>query len=397
MINDLEYFATQRKTSLFSAGMSAQFDTLDSSIRGSSVCIVGAAGSIGRSVLDCLLQYKPGRLVLIDLSENNLVELVRDLRSSGISLPEDFRILPIDFGSPSFSLFLENEKPFDYFFNLSAIKHVRSEKDEYCIKRLVQTNVLNVHQVLNQLSYKPKCFFSVSSDKAVNPSNIMGASKKVMEDVMIANTKEIKVNFARFANVAFSYGSLPFGFIHRLEKMQPLAGPSDIRRYFISHQEAGQLCVLNGVLGSTGEAYFPEPAEGLPEISFLEIAEKLLSHHGYSVLRVETPKEARAAITEVHKTKAWPCLFTPSETDGEKQLEEFVSRGDTLKDSPVANIGVVKPEMSKERRERAFAGIDWFLENSQKLVGRSAYIDEFSELVDGFDHVSSGKSLDQKM
>ena len=256
-----EEIVTQRSDSLFDVDMYANEALLRERINGSRIAIVGAAGSIGSSVVKTLLRFKPSALSLIDLDENDLVELVRDLRSTaGLTIPDDFTTMPIGLGSVEFDRYFRDSKPFDYFLNLCAVKHVRSEKNIYCLMHMIDTHVVFLHSFFMQNPYQFEKVFSVSSDKAANPANMMGASKMIMEKVLLANSERHPFSTARFANVAFSDGSLPFGFLQRICKRQPLTAPNDVKRYFISHQEAGELCVISCMLGENRDVFFPKLA-----------------------------------------------------------------------------------------------------------------------------------------
>ena len=294
-----EHIITGRTESLFAEDIRANQDALNEALSGRRIAVVGAAGSIGSAVVKTLLRFAPGALVLIDLSENNLVELVRDLRSTGgLRLPAEFATLPIGLGSVEFARYFAESKPFDYFLNLSAIKHVRTERDVYCLLRMIDTNVLFLHEFLSHNPYRFKKVFSVSSDKATNPANLMGATKMIMEKALLARSDVQPFSTARFANVAFSDGSLPFGFLQRIAKRQPLSAPSDVRRYFISHQEAGELCVLSCGLGENRDVFFPNLAQGLDEKTFADIARDLLVELGYQPVECGSEEEAKGGTDD---------------------------------------------------------------------------------------------------
>ena len=273
-----------------------------------------------------ILRYKPKALVLIDLSENNLVELVRDLRSTrNLKLPDEFFALPIGMGSVEFSRFFSETEPFDYLFNLSAMKHVRTEKDIYCLMRMIDTNVLFLHELLSGLKYSFKKVFSVSSDKAANPANIMGATKMIMEQLLLLWSDKFPFSTARFANVAFSDGSLPYGFLRRIENRQPIPAPNDIRRYFISHQEAGELCVLSCFTGENRDVFFPKMEQSRDEKTFSRIATDLLNELGYEPYNCATEDEAKKRAEELIALKKWPCFFL-KQIRPEKRITKNFSR-----------------------------------------------------------------------
>ncbi len=394
-----EYIATGRRESGFEADIKLKSDILKERISGSRIAIVGAAGSIGSSVVKTLLRFKPSGMVLIDLSENNLVELVRELRSTqNVTVPNDFSTLPIGMGSIEFNRYFAEQPQFDYFFNLSAIKHVRSEKDIYCLMRMIDTNVLFMHDFLKQNPYKFKKVFSVSSDKAANPANLMGASKMIMEQVLLSRADVQSFSTARFANVAFSDGSLPYGFLERFAKRQPLAAPSDIRRYFISHQEAGELCVLSCMTGENRDVFFPKMSAQKDEKTFAEIAGNLLQALGYEPELCASDAEARERAEELIAQKKWPCCFMPSDTDGEKPFEEFHTATENVDLKFLPNIGVVKRDGSEYDPNQ----LDKFLAfaagaKTDEKVTKDDYIREMSLTVPGLSHIATGKNLDRKM
>ena len=398
MLTDYEHIATNRKISMFAEDLANNSALLTENILGSRVAIIGAAGSIGFSVVKSLLELRPAGMILIDLSENNLVEVVRELRSSDyLVVPDDFAALPVGLGSVECTRFLKESKPFDYILNLSAIKHVRSEKDVYCLARMMDTNVLFLHEMLECLPYDLRKFFSVSSDKAANPANLMGASKMVMEEMLRCQGRLFST--ARFANVAFSDGSLPHGFLKRIEKRQPLSAPKDVKRYFMSHEEAGQICVLSCVLGEFADVFFPQLEEGLNEKTFSEIAVQLLAQLGYDPVPCATEDEAKARAKELIPQKKWPCFFFDTDTTGEKAFEEFYSKGDRLDCSTFRNIGIVKRTRADAATAQAIRDFIRFAQAAKHdpNVTKADYVREVSKIVPGFDHVEKNKNLDQKM
>ena len=343
MLEDYEELATGRMNSLFAGDVEAHATDLDSAIRGRRIAVVGAAGSIGSALVKRLVGYSPGNLTLVDLSENNLVELVRDLRSGPETLPPEFRTLSIGLGSPEFARFFSESPPFDFVFNLSAIKHVRGERNAYGIARMVDTNMLFLDEFLGALPYSLERFFSVSSDKATAPASLMGASKFGMEQVLRRHAERHPYSTARFANVAYSDGSLLHGFLRRIEKRQPIAAPQGIRRFFMSHREAGELCLLAGILGLNREVFFPRLVESLHERSLPEIAKATLAKAGFEAVECESEAEAKQRMTECLAEMRWPCFFSPSSTSGEKAFEEFHVASDDVDLSRFQAIGVVRP------------------------------------------------------
>jgi len=399
MASQYEHLATGRKHSLFEEDVAAHAAELDQAIGGSRVAVIGAAGSIGGSVVRSLLRHRPASLVLLDLSENNLVELVRDLRCDpAATVPDDFAALPIGMGSIEFSRFFRETRPFDYILNLAAIKHVRSEKDIYCLIRMIDTNVLFPNQFLRELTRPCRTFFSVSSDKATNPANLMGASKMVMEKILLLNSTRQPFCTARFANVAFSDGSLPHGFLQRIAKRQPLAAPKDVKRYFMSHQEAGQICVLACMLGENRDVFFPNLQQGLCERTFASIAIDLLHELGYEPVECSTEDEARRRAEELIPHKRWPCYFFASDTTGEKPFEEFYTARETLDMGRFRNIGIIKQSI----KDLKTAAVEAFLRfatdaRTNPAITKADYVRELRKVVPELAHIETGRNLDQKM
>ncbi len=397
MLADFEHLATGRMHSAFAEDMEDHRSVLDDKIRGSRVAIIGAAGSIGFSVVKNILQFGPAGIALIDLSENNLVEVVRELRSSEhIPVPEDFAALPIGLGSVECTRFFQETAPFDYILNLSAMKHVRSEKDTFCLARMIDTNVLFIYDLLESIPYDFRKFFSVSSDKAANPANLMGASKMVMEEMLRSQRRAFST--ARFANVAFSYGSLPYGFLQRIEKRQPISAPVDVKRYFMSHEEAGQICVLSCALGENADVFFPHFGQGLRETTFSEIAVKLLSHLGFDPVECASENEAKARTSELIPRRKWPCYFSETNTTGEKPFEEFYSTNEELDLARYKNIGVIKRSSGGDSGRLLKDFIEFARKAKfDKRVTKADYVREFRKVVPGLDHAETDKNLDQKM
>lgn len=398
-LEQIEPIATGRDQSLFSGDIARNHAELTAAYSGRRIAVIGAAGSIGFSVLKALLPYAPAAMALIDLSENNLVEVVRDLRSSpGLVTPKTFEALPIGLGSLECRRYFEESAPFDCIFNLSAIKHVRSEKDVYSLIRMMDTNCLFLADFLNELPYATRVF-SVSSDKAVNPASLMGASKLAMERVLAVHAGRHTYSTARFANVAFSDGSLPHGFLKRLQKRQPLSAPHDVRRFFISHQEAGQLCVLAAGLGRHGETLIPKLDERLDAHRFDDIARRLLTHLGYTPVEYDSELAAREECAALIAQGRWPCVFSSSDTSGEKPYEEFAAESDLVDFDRFSAIGVIAPAtVTADDRAAVTAFLD-FLRAAKTDVAATVddYADAMSKVVAGFSHVKAGRSLDQKM
>ncbi len=397
MLKATERLATGRETSLFEADFQDNRMELSARIDGARIAVIGAAGSIGFSVVRNLLRCRPGALTLIDLSENNLVEVTRALRSSSDLRPPDaFEALPIGLGSLECARFFRESPPFDDILNLSAMKHVRSEKNIYCLMRMIETNVLAPEEFINTLPYAPRRYFSVSSDKASNPANLMGASKRLMEMALGASGQDYST--ARFANVAFSDGSLPYGFLKRLEMDQPLSAPRDVRRYFMSHDEAGQICVLSCMLGRRGDVFFPKLEQGLHEKRFDAIAVELLAMLGYEAVECASEDEARRRVPELKGQKKWPCWFFDSDTTGEKDCEEFYTSDETPDFSRFRSVGIVhhEPDADEAQRYRAFADFARRARQDPTLT-KADYVEAMRQAVPGLRHEERSRHLDQKM
>lgn len=393
-----EYLVTGRTESLFAEDIQENKSQLLEAIRGSRIAVVGAAGSIGSAVVKNLLRFHPAALSLIDLSENNLVELVRDLRSTtGLRMPDEFLTLPIGMGSLEFSRYFNETDPFDYFFNLSAIKHVRSERNIYCLMRMIDTNVLFLHDFLASNKYVFKKVFSVSSDKAANPANLMGATKMIMEKTLVCRSVTQPFSTARFANVAFSDGSLPFGFLQRVNKRQPLSAPKNVRRFFISHQEAGELCLLSGALGNNREVFFSKLVAGQDEKTFPQIAHDLFEALGYTLVECGSETEARDRAPDLIPSKKWPCFFWNSDTTGEKDFEEFSAEGEKVNLDRYRKIGVIEQDDTVPAPL-----VDDFLAfarqaRTDRNVRKEDYVREILKVVPTLQHQETGRNLDQKM
>jgi FlaA1/EpsC-like NDP-sugar epimerase len=398
MIEDYERLATGRDQSLFANDMETHDPNLRNAIAGARVAILGAAGSIGSALVSRIVEYGPAHLALIDLSENSLVEVVRDLRSRpGLAPIGDLETLPIGLGSREFERYFADREPFDIVFNLCAIKHVRSERDPYGIARMVDTNILFLDEFLSSLPYDLKHLFSVSSDKATAPASLMGASKFGMELILDRHSQRHPYSTARFANVAFSEGSLLQGFLRRIEKRQPIAAPQGIRRFFMSHLEAADLCLLAGMLGRCGEIFFPKPGGSLQERSLPEIAVATLGKAGYEAIECESESEAKGRFEELVSKGQWPCYFADSETSGEKPFEEFHSDADEVDSSRFESVGVID-----SKRRRVDGGVvDEFLRFARgaRMQGatKAEYVAAFRALLGEFDHVETGRNLDQGM
>ncbi len=389
----------KRDTSMFLNDIKNNADKLREKIEGKRVLVIGGAGSIGSSYIKAILPFKPKTLVVVDTNENGLAELTRDLRStSGMYVPEDYITYPIDFSSKVFEKMFVKRNGFDIVANFSAHKHVRSEKDIFSIEALIRNNVLNAKKLLDLLAkYPPEEYFCVSTDKAANPVNIMGASKRIMEDVIFSYSDKFPVKTARFANVAFSNGSLPQGFLTRMDKLQPLSAPSDVKRYFVSPEESGQICMLACMLGNNREIFFPKLQDS-QMARFDTIATALLKERGYNVLECSSDREA------IEKAKAlkngsldYPVHFSPSDTSGEKAYEEFYTDIETIDLNRLEALGVIvdKDIPDKKKIETLFEQLNELFDKDEILKEDVVHI--LQTYLPNFEHIETGKSLDSKM
>ena len=395
----IENNVTMRTKSMFLDDINNRASELTQIIDGKSVLIIGGAGSIGSSFIKALLPFRPGSVVVVDINENALAELTRDLRSTkGMYVPKDFVTYPMDFASSVFKKMFRSRGGFDIVGNFSAHKHVRSEKDIYSIEALIQNNVLHAKLLLDLLlEYPPEEYFCVSTDKAANPVNIMGASKRIMEDVIFTYSDKFPVKTARFANVAFSNGSLPAGFLARLQKLQPISAPSDVRRYFVSPEESGQICLLACMLGENREIFFPKLKEA-QMMTFDGIARALIEEYGYDVLECASDEEAIDMSEELKKGgKQYPVHFSISDTSGEKPFEEFVTNDEIADYDRFSSLGVIteKKIPDKEIVDRLFTDLNAVFEKEK--TSKEEVIQIMKEYLPYFEHIETGKSLDSKM
>lgn len=399
LVNFIGAYITKREESMFIVDIEHNKEELSKKIKDKSVLVIGGAGSIGSSFIKAILPFRPASLVVVDINENGLAELTRDLRSTkGLYVPEDYVPYPMNFASWVFEKMFRNRGGFDIVANFSAHKHVRSEKDIYSIEALLQNNVLQAKKLLDLLSdLPPEEYFCVSTDKAANPVNIMGASKRIMEDVIFAYSDKFPVKTARFANVAFSNGSLPAGFIARLQKLQPLSAPSDVKRYFVSPEESGQICMLACILGENREIFFPRLEEA-QMMTFDKIATAFLEAHGYQVLLCNSDEEAiNKAVELKHGSNLYPVHYSGSNTSGEKAFEEFYTDKETVDFTRMKSLGVVTnkeiPDVS--RIEILFKKLNTAFEKSDTT--KDEVVSIMSEYLPNFEHIETGKSLDSKM
>ena len=392
-------YVTNRETSMFLADIENNKEALTEKIAGKSVLVVGGAGSIGSSFIKAILPFKPASLVVVDTNENALAELTRDLRSTKeMYVPGDYVPYPMDFCSPVFEKMFRKRGGFDIVGNFSAHKHVRSEKDIYSVEALLQNNVIHAKKLLDLLAeYPPEEYFCVSTDKAANPVNIMGASKRIMEDVIFTYSDKFPVKTARFANVAFSNGSLPAGFIARLQKLQPLSAPSDVKRYFVSPEESGQICMLACMLGKNREIFFPR-LEKEQMMTFDKIAVALLHEHGYEVLECDSDEEAIDKATDLKNgSRKYPVHFSGSNTSGEKSYEEFYTDEENVDFDRLQALGVVtdKEIPDKDKVNLLFDELTKAFETEETT--KEEIIAIMKGYLPNFEHIETGKSLDSKM
>ena len=397
---------THRPFSMFESDIQSHSALLAREIEGKSVCVIGGAGSIGSSFIKAVLRFRPSKLVVVDLNENGLAELTRDIRSTaGLYVPQEYRAYTLNFADPIFERIFREEKGFDIVANFSAHKHVRSEKDRYSVQALMENNVLKAKKLMDLLcEFPPQHFFCVSTDKAANPVNIMGASKRIMEDLVMAYNPKFKVTTARFANVAFSNGSLPDGWLHRIQKQQPLAAPSDVKRYFVSPEESGQICMLACILGRPGEVFFPKLGED-QMLTFSSICDNFVKANGFEkdmCLSDEEAKKKAAALDSslftLHSSlPKYPVVYFKSDTTGEKAYEEFYIPGEKIDMERFQALGVVEQTARHDMDE-----INGFFQKLESIFAmddftKSQVVEAIKEFIPNFEHEEKGKNLDQKM
>ena len=390
---------TKRPVSMFVADIEANKETLSKEIKDKKVCVIGGAGSIGSSFIKAVLRFEPKSVVVVDLNENGLAELVRDVRSTnGLFVPDEFRCYTLNFADSIFERIFREEKGFDIVANFSAHKHVRSEKDRYSVQALIENNDIKAKKLMDLLTvYPPKHFFCVSTDKAANPVNIMGASKRIMEDLVMAYNKYFKVTTARFANVAFSNGSLPDGWIHRLQKKQPLAAPCDVKRYFVSPEESGQICMLACILGKPGEVFFPKLVED-QMLTFSSICDDFVKAEGFFKKECASDAEAKKYASDMsYEGTTYPVVYFKSDTTGEKAYEEFYVPGEKIDMNRFQSLGVVE-QTNRHKMEE----VNSFFNTLEAIFQKDDFtkaqvVEAIKEFIPNFEHEEKGKNLDQKM
>jgi len=387
-----------RTKELFAFDLGAHERELSELVSRSRFLVIGSAGSIGQAVTREIFRRNPRLLHVVDISENNMVELVRDLRSSIGYTDGEFATFAIDAGSDIFDAFMANGPGYDYVLNLSALKHVRSEKDPWTLMRMIDVNIFNTDKTMRMAAEKgARKYFCVSTDKAANPVNMMGASKRIMEYFLARRSRDIPVSTARFANVAFSDGSLLYGFGRRMEKDQPLSAPNDVRRYFVTPKESGELCLMSALLGNNRELFFPKLDAEAHLLTFSEIAVRYLRQRGYEPVECATEDEARARVQELKSHRKWPVYFFTSDTTGEKGFEEFYTEHETIDWDRFSSIGVILggpqvDELVVERFEAAIRAM-----RARGTWTREELIDLFNATIPEFNHKETGKFLDGRM
>lgn len=387
-----------RHKELFTEDISNYEKELTDKVSSSRFLVIGGAGSIGQAVTKEIFKRNPRKLHVVDISENNMVELVRDIRSSFGYIDGDFQTFALDIGSVEYDAFWESDGRYDYVLNLSALKHVRSEKDPFTMMRMIDVNIFNTEKTIQQSIDKGvKKYFCVSTDKAANPANMMGASKRIMEMYLMKYSKEITISTARFANVAFSDGSLLHGFNQRIQKRQPIVAPNDVKRYFVTPQESGELCLMSTIFGENRDIFFPKLSENLHLITFSDIAVRYLEGIGYKPYLCKDEEEARELAHTLPEKGQWACLFTPSDTTGEKDFEEFFTDNEVVDLERFQSIGIVKNEAlyNEELIKHFSETIGKFKQNGSWT--KEQLVKLFFQMIPNFDYIEKGKYLDSKM
>ena len=414
---DIESFVrkqvTKRPESLLKADFEKYADRMHAAIDGKRMLVIGGAGTIGSNYVKAALRsFSPAAMYVVDIDENQLTELTRELRSAPASggsslrlyrVPDEYVTEPVDLGSKLFEKFFKAHGPFDVVANFAARKHVRAERDVHSIEAMCETNVFMAKKLLDLLlENPPEAFFCVSTDKAANPVNVMGATKKLMEETIMAYAGRLPIKTARFANVAFSNGSLPVGWLNRIAKKQPLSCPLGIRRFFVSPVESGELCLAASVLADSGDIVYPKLDEARDMITFDSFLPAMLETMGYGLRACASTDEALAAMRELNasgaaSSRAYPVEFFGSDTDGEKAFEEFFTNADDKDETRFVNLGVVK---NAKRRpvaevEAIFARLHSVFDTPGAT--KEDVVNVLKDYLPNFSHISKGKSLDSRM
>ena len=386
-----------RKSELFNNDVKKNEKKIEEIVTSSRFIVIGGAGSIGSAVVKEIFKRNPKKLHVVDINENNLTELVRDIRSQFGYIHGEFKTFALDVGSLEYDAFIQSDGKYDYVLNLSALKHVRSEEDPYTLMRLINVNILNTDKTIKQsIKNNTKKYFCVSTDKATNPINLMGASKRIMEMYLMSRSSNINVSTARFANVAFSDGSLLYGFDNRIKKRQPIAAPSDIKRYFLTPQESGELCLLSCIFGENRDIFFPKLSESKNLLSFSDLAIKYLYEKGYEAYICKTEDEARELVKTLPDHKKWPCLFTNSNTTGEKETEEFFTENEEVDMNMFINLGIIKN--NPENHNNALNDFENAINKlkSNMKWDKKSIINEFNKLIPNFKYYDKKNILMEK-
>ncbi|MDD2560480.1 MAG: UDP-N-acetylglucosamine 4,6-dehydratase [Bacteroidales bacterium] len=387
-----------RTQALFDEDLAGQEQTLSDMVAASRFLVIGGAGSIGQAVSKEIFRRNPRKLHIVDLSENNLAELVRDIRSSFGYIGGDFQTFALDCGSSLYDAFWQADGHYDYVLNLSALKHVRSEKDPYTLMRMIDVNIFNTVKTLKQAGEKAaKKYFCVSTDKAANPANMMGATKRIMEMFLMQYSRDICLSTARFANVAFSDGSLLQSFEQRMQKRQPIVAPNDVKRYFVTARESGELCLLSTLLGENRDIFFPRLSEDLHLQKFSDIAVRYIQSRGYEPCLCNSEQEARELMHSLPDKGSWPCLFAASDTTGEKEYEEFYTGNEQLDMERFRSLGIVKNPPDFDPQKTAL-----FVRVVQGMKAAGSWTKDeivalFYKMIPDFAYIEKGKYLDSKM
>ncbi|EPR72935.1 UDP-N-acetylglucosamine 4,6-dehydratase [Winogradskyella psychrotolerans RS-3] len=388
-----------RKNELFAHDVELHTDALKKIVSSSKFLVLGGAGTIGQAVTKEIFKRQPKKLHIVDISENNLVELVRDIRSSFGYIDGDFKTFALDIGSIAYDAFIASDGNYDYVLNLSALKHVRSEEDAFTLMRMIDVNILNTKKTIEQsIAHRVKKYFCVSTDKATNPVNMMGASKRIMELFLMQKSKDLTISMVRFANVAFSDGSLLHSFEQRIKKQQPIVAPSDIKRYFITPKESGELCLMSCIFGENNDILFPQLNKNLNLTSFSDIAIKYITALGYEPYLCDNENEARQLAKTLPRAGKWPYLLTKSDTTGEKDCEEFFTEEDTIDVKHFNAIGIINNEHVMDNVNE----LDKFSKAIKALKAKQSWTKEdltqlFYKILPNFNHKETGKFLDHKM